>query len=181
MPKRILLPILITTSVIGIGSGAYSATKPLNSYAEQNNNLNLPIKSNFQGITRTIEENFVGQKPRSSDFAFAQSLGVDTSKIKDAQTKVKDAENNLKAEMQAIRPLIKDAIVAKAKEKNIDQNIIDDYINSYQNLDDTKKQLQDKLSDGDSTIQSVKDLRIEIQDNMKTLKIAELKIKEAIQ
>ncbi|MBC7472536.1 MAG: hypothetical protein H7196_04755 [candidate division SR1 bacterium] len=177
MPKRIFLPILITTSVIGIGTGAYSATKPLNLFAQNN----LSIKSNLLNNTRTIEESFIGQKPRSNDFAFARSLGVDASKVVDAQTKVKDAENNLKNEMQSIRQFIKDAIVTKAREKNIDQNIIDDYINSYQKLEDTKKQLQEKVSNDDSTVQSVKNLRAELRDNVKTFKIAELRIKEAIE
>jgi dsDNA-specific endonuclease/ATPase MutS2 len=178
MPKRILLPILITTSVIGIGTGTYIATQPLSSYAQISSNL--PINSSSPEVTRTIEESFVGQRPRSNDFAYAKDLGVDTSKVEDAQTKVKEAEVNLKTEMQNTRTAIKDAIVTKARAKNISNDIIGKYEETYQKLTDSQRELKVKLANGDTTIQSIRDLRTKINDNLKNFKQAETTIKQAI-
>jgi hypothetical protein len=178
MPKRILLPILITTTVFGIGTGTYVSNKSINSYAQTNSNQRFN-PANTESV-RTLPENFVGQKPRSDDFTFAKNLGVDTSKLEEAQTKSKEAENNLKVEMQNIRLVIKDAIISKAEEKNVSSVIIENYSNSYQKLEESKNNLKDKLSKDDSTIQTIKDLRTDIRDNMKNFKAQEIKIKEAI-
>jgi hypothetical protein len=177
MPKRILLPILLTTSVLSFGANTLTiATLP--AYAQENN---ISIKDQpQQSSMRTITENFVGKRPRSDDFAFAKMLGIDTQNVEDAQSKVKIAEKSLKTEMQNIQGSIQKAIIAKATEMNVSSNIIDNYANTYQNLSETKKQLEDRLTNGDGSITSVQNLRIELKQNIQDFKNAETIIKDAI-
>jgi DNA repair exonuclease SbcCD ATPase subunit len=179
MPKRILIPMLITTGVIGLGAGAIIST-PLLSHAQDNNTNNTTQDNQFYNGGGMMDMMHMGKRPRSNDFAYAKSLGVDTSKVEEAQTKVKDAEANLRTEMQNVRSAIKDAIIKKAEDKKVDQKIIDDFKNASQKLTDDKKALEDALANKDTTIQTIKDLRQKVRDDMKAFKDSEKAIKDAI-
>jgi hypothetical protein len=178
MPKRILLPILITTSVFGIGAGTYLATKPVRSFAQSISNI--PLGSNINESQRTIQESFEGQRPRSGDFAFAKDLGVDISKVEESQTKLKMAEANLKIEMQNARVALKNAIVSKARAKNISSEIISKYEDTYRKLSISRQELRDNLANPNTTPQEEKDIRIRVKDDLKSFKVAEIAIKTAI-
>lgn len=186
MPKRILLPVLITTGFLSLGAGTFVAT-PLITRAKENNKNQSSHSSNS---SKFVDDNtnwygggmkhFMGKRARSNDLAYAKSLGVDTSKAEDAQNKVKEAEDNLKTELDNVRIAIKDAIIKKAQDQKIDQNLINEFYDANKKLEEDKKALSDAENKNETTVQELNDLRQQVRDARNQLRDAEMNLKDAI-
>ena len=187
MPKRILVPALITTGIFGLSSGNLFQS-PLKAYAQdtkiqtKDENQNEFKDKSWFSKDRTKNQNGGGQdrveylqgkRPRSNDLAFAKSLGVDTASVETAQSKLKEAERELQAQLSVVRLQTHLELINKAEKKNLDSLWIDTLRESYQMWQDDQRSLDEAIKNKDKTVVSYDDLRQKIQDDKETYKAAE--------
>ena len=187
MPKRILVPALITTGIFGLSSGNLFQS-PLKAYAQDaktqtkdENQNEFKDKSwfskdqtkNQNGGGQDRVEYLQGKRPRSNDLAFAKSLGVDTTSVETAQSKLKEAERELQAQLSVVRLQTHLELINKAEKKNLDSLWIDTLRESYQMWQDDQRSLDEAIKNKDKSLVSYDDLMQKIQDDKETYKAAE--------
>jgi lipopolysaccharide export LptBFGC system permease protein LptF len=189
MPKRILVPVLITTGFFALTATNF-ILNPLITRADSNSqstNLKLINKDEKVGVEEKNTTKygggqgyFSGKRVRSNDLALAKKLDVDTTKVEKAQSNLKQAEKDLKTEFESIRDQVRQALIKKAEDKKVDPKIIEDYKYSVRKWEKDTKSMTDLKADPESKNRDLKETEANIKEDQQNMDDAELALQDEV-